>query len=153
MIPRILMDNQAESLGRTTDDSNIKIKSVYNYFFSHSNVPTLLFWKSRRKLVAMGKPTGPLLPRTISQGNLGFWIPEVCFSRVPRTFRALKASCQSGIHLFWKADVFTFFVRKNKSIAKFDGLGPRLCEDRKRIVAAKNSPEKFPDFRETGSSC
>ena len=29
------------------------------------------------------------------------------FSNVLRTFRALKASCQTTIHLFWKADLLT----------------------------------------------
>ena len=34
---------------------------------------------------------------------------EACFSKVPRTFRARKASCQTAIRLFSKADLLTRF--------------------------------------------
>ena len=32
--------------------------------------------------------------------NSKFWCPGTCFSKVPRTFRARKASCQTAIRLF-----------------------------------------------------
>ena len=36
-------------------------------------------------------------------------LPGARFSKVLRTFRAWKASCQTAIRLFWKADLFTCF--------------------------------------------
>ena len=35
--------------------------------------------------------------------------PGACFSKVPRTFQARKASCQTRICLVWKADLLTWF--------------------------------------------
>ena len=51
-------------------------------------------------------------------------------SKVLRTFRAHKASCETAILLFSKADLLTCFnVKKAKRIAKFDGFEPQRCED------------------------
>ena len=50
--------------------------------------------------------------------------PGACFSKVPRTFRARKASCQTAIHLLDKADLLTCF-----KCAKFDGSEPWRRED------------------------
>ena len=53
----------------------------------------------------------------VCRGDL--WSPGlsstgVCFSKVPRTFWARKASCQIAIRLFWKADLLTcFYCKKN----------------------------------------
>ena len=38
--------------------------------------------------------------------------PGACFSKVPRTFRARKASYQTAFHLFWKANLLTCFKCK-----------------------------------------
>ena len=38
-----------------------------------------------------------------------------CFSKVLRTFRVRKASCQTAVRLFWKADLLTcFYCKKNQ---------------------------------------
>ena len=36
---------------------------------------------------------------------LGKYVSEACFSKVQRTFRALKANGQTATRLFWKADL------------------------------------------------
>ena len=40
---------------------------------------------------------------------------EACFSKVPRTFRARKASCQSAFRFFWKANLWTCLYFKKKT--------------------------------------
>ena len=78
-------------------------------------------------------------------------IPGACFSKVPRTFRARKASCQTTITCFEKMILACFNGRKTKRIARFDGLEPRRCEDTEDIVrGTQNRPETFPDFGDTG---
>ena len=80
------------------------------------------------------------LPRSRRSGLKNSQINDrgACFgSKVPRTFRARKAS------LFGKADLLTCFnVRQTKRIAKFAGLDPRFPEDIKGIKT-----EKFRDLR------
>ena len=70
------------------------------------------------------------------------------FSKVPRTFRARKASCQTAIRSCFEKLIFlhVFNIRKTKRIAKFDGLEPRRCEDIKGIVAPEIDPKSFWTF-------
>ena len=42
----------------------------------------------------------------------GHFPPGACFSKVPGTFRVRKASGQTSICLFWKADLLTCFLCK-----------------------------------------
>ena len=64
------------------------------------------------------------------------------YSKVPRTFRAPKSSCQTAIRLF----LHVFNIRKTKSIAKFEGLEPRRWEDIKAIAAPEIGPNSFGTF-------
>ena len=71
--------------------------------------------------------------------------PGARFSKVPKTFRARKAICETANRLFWKADLLTCFQGNKKQ----NGFSPFLrykgnCDTRKW-------PVKFRDFRETGS--
>ena len=59
--------------------------------------------------------------------------PGAFFSKVPRTFRAQKASCQTAI----------FNVRKTMRIVKFDGLELQRREDVKGIVAPERGQKGF----------
>ena len=70
---------------------------------------------------------------------------EPVSQKVPRTFRARRASCQTAIRFFWKADLLTCFWCK-KMIGKFDGLERRRCEDIKGIVAPEIGPKGFATF-------
>ena len=73
--------------------------------------------------------------------------PGACFSRVPRTFRDRKTSCQTLISLVWKL-IFkhNFNVKKTKTIAKFGGLEPWRCEDIKEIVVPEIDRKGFGTF-------
>ena len=77
--------------------------------------------------------------------------PGARFSKVPRTFRVRKASCQTAIRLFWKADLFTCFNYK-KNQGDCEVWRPRTSALRryKRNCGTRNRPEKFRDFWETG---
>ena len=62
------------------------------------------------------------MPKTKSQSHNGlyYWhereyqdtVLGTCFSKVPITFRAPKASCQTVIRLIWKVDLLTCFLKK-----------------------------------------
>ena len=41
-------------------------------------------------------------------------VPGARFSKVPKTFQARKAICETVNRLFWKADVLTFFQGNKK---------------------------------------
>ena len=106
MIPRILMHNKAESLGRTTPISGSDPFTIMSFLIQ-------MF-----RLFCFESPEDSWLPRENQQGPyclvhgnlMQSWILDIrgYVSRtVPRTFRAIKASCQTGIHLFGKADLLT----------------------------------------------
>ena len=69
-----------------------------------------------------------------------------CLWKVPRTFRARKASCQTAVRLFLKADLLACFKWKTKRTAKFYGLEPQRCEDIKGIIAPEKDPKSFGTF-------
>ena len=68
------------------------------------------------------------------------------FSKVPKTLRARKAILKTPTRLFVKL-VVSNVVIQIKITAKFRDTEHLRFEDTKRIM----SPEKFRDFRETGS--
>ena len=73
------------------------------------------------------------------------------FSKVPRTFRARKAICQTAIHLFWRADLFICFqYKKNLEDCQVWWLRTSALRRYKGNCGTRNRPEKFRDFWETG---
>ena len=90
----------------------------------------------------------PQQGQTTTPGTL---FPGARFSKVPRTFRARKASCQSACSeklIF----LHVFNIRKTKKIAKFEGFEPQRCEDIKAIVAPEIGSKSFGTFEKTGSA-
>ena len=76
--------------------------------------------------------------------------PGATFSKVPRTFRARKASFQTVIRLFWKADLLTCFLRKkSQEDCEVWWLRTSAWRRYKGNCGTRNT-EKFRDFRETG---
>jgi len=77
--------------------------------------------------------------------------PRACFSKVPRTFQVWKAGCQTVIHLFWKADLFTcFYCKKNQEDWEVWRLRTSALRRYKGNYGTQNRPKKFRDFWETG---
>ena len=78
--------------------------------------------------------------------------PGARFSKVPRTFRARKAIRKITTCLFCKADLFTCCKgNKNKNNGKVSCLETPSFWRYKESYVTRNTPEKFRDFRETGS--
>ena len=77
-----------------------------------------------------------------------------CFSKISRTFRARKASCQTAIRLFWKADLWTcFYCKKNQEDCEVWWLRISALRIYKGSCGTRNRPEKFRDFCETVPWC
>ena len=55
--------------------------------------------------------------------------------------KSRKVSCQTCVEKLIFLHVFN--TRKTKKTAKFEGLEPRRCEDKKAIVAPEISPKTF----------
>ena len=76
------------------------------------------------------------------------WSPGTFFSKVPRTFRARNASCQTATHLFWKADLWKCCQwKRNQEDCEVRTLTLRRY---KGNCGVWNRPEKFRNFWETG---
>ena len=77
--------------------------------------------------------------------------PGARFSKVPRTFRARKASRKTMTCLFCKACLFICCKgNKNKNNCKVSCLETPSFWRYKENCVTRNTPEKFRDFRETG---
>ena len=75
-----------------------------------------------------------------------------CFSKVPKSFRALKAIRKTPTCLFCKARLFICNSCKgNKNNCKVSCLETPLFWRYKENYVIRKAPEKFRDFRETGS--
>ena len=71
-----------------------------------------------------------------------------CFAKVLRLFRALKASHQTALHWFWKADLLTcFWCMKNQGVWWLRTL---VLQRYNRNRGTWNRPKNFWDFWETG---
>ena len=88
-------------------------------------------------------------PFVIRSGQLG---TGICFSESPeRAFRARKASSQTAIRLFWKADLLTCFqCKKNQEDCEVWRRRTSALRRYEGNYVTRNRPEKFPDFLETG---
>ena len=87
-------------------------------FLSRVNVDCLLNWAKGDNQtfyscgsVTHGKPRYPAFERQLPWWKL---CCGACFSKTPRTFRARKATSQTAIRLFSKADLLTYFEYKKK---------------------------------------
>ena len=71
---------------------------------------------------------------------------RACFSKVPRTFQTRKASCQTAIRLFSKANLLTCFqCKKNKEDCEVWWLRTSALQRYKgNCGKVRNRPEKFP---------
>ena len=79
------------------------------------------------------------------------WGSGACFSKVPITFRARKASRQTAICLAWKANPLTcFWCKKNKEDCEVWWLRTPPLRRYKGNCGTRNRPEKFRNFWETG---
>ena len=75
-----------------------------------------------------------------------------CLWKVPRTFRARKASCQTAVRLFLKADLLACFkCMKNQEDCEVLWLRTSAMRRHKGNYRTRKRPEKFRDFWETGS--
>jgi len=82
-----------------------------------------------------------------------FSFPRAHFSKVPKTFRAQKASRKTPTHLFCKAGLFVCCKgNKHWNNCKFPCLETPSFWRYKENYVSRNSPKKFRDFLETGPS-
>ena len=78
--------------------------------------------------------------------------PGAHFSKVPRGFRARKAIRKTTTCLFGKAGLFICCIgNKSKNNCKVSCLETPSFWRYKEYYVTRNAPEKFRDFRETGS--
>ena len=77
--------------------------------------------------------------------------PGICFTKVSKTFRYRKASCQIAICVFWKAALLTCFeCKKNQEDCEIWWLRNTALLRCNGNCGTRNRPENFRDFWETG---
>ena len=73
-------------------------------------------------------------------GN-SFHSSAACFSKVPKTFRDLKAICESANRFFWKADLLACFQgSKTQTVCEISPLKSSLSWDTEGTVTPENGP-------------